>query len=306
MKNITSLYILLRNELNLLLLHYEHLLGRIAPKKLASLRYKRICGKKLDWKHPADINEKINWLKFNSDTSRWTELADKYRVRKYVEACGLGHMLIKLYGTWEKADDIDWAALPNKFVLKTNHGSKDVLICHDKSEIDTALWTEKFRKWQKTKFGTRMAEPHYDKIDPLIIAEELLDRTKQSIPSPSLIDYKIWSFNGKPAYICVYFNRTSDSMNLAVYDVNWQPHPEFIANDGFHLPAECDIPRPSSLDEMLNAAARLSEGFPEVRVDLYEVGGKTYFGEMTFTAAGGYITSYTQEFLNILGEKTMI
>ena len=285
---------------------YEHLLGHLAPQKLADIIYKRIFGRRLNWNNPVDINEKINWLKFNSDTSRWTELADKYLVRHYVEACGFKDMLIPLYGTWKSADDIDWEKLPDKFVMKTNHGSKDVLICDDKSKLDTSLWAKKFRKWQKNKFGTFMAEPHYDKIAPVILAEELLDSSRQSIRSSSLIDYKIWSFDGQPAYICVYFDRTPDTMRLAIYDTDWHPHPEFIADDGLHLPADRPIPRPLCLDNMLYAAACLSKGFPEVRVDLYEVDGKPYFGEMTFTAAGGYITSYTKEFLEILGSRTAI
>lgn len=296
----------IRKILRPLRVGYEHLLCRFSPKTLAGILYKRNSGKKLNWDNPVDINEKINWLKFYSDTSRWTELADKYRVRQYVEACGFGDMLVRLYGKWEKAEEIDWEKLPQQFVMKTNHGSRDVLICPDKSQLDTTYWTKAFRRWQKAKFGTLMAEPHYNNIKPLIIAEELLDSSKQSITTSSLIDYKIWSFDGQPAYICVYYDRKPDTIRLAIYDLDWQPHPEFIANDGFHLPADRPIPRPHSLKQMLRAASLLSKGFPEVRIDLYEVDGKPYFGEMTFTGAGGYITSYTKEFLNILGAKTKI
>lgn len=284
----------------------EQKLFKVMPKRILSRLYKRYCGKRLDWHHPRDINEKMNWLKINGDTNKWSKLADKYQVRQFVEQCGLDDMLIPLIGKWDKVDDIEWEKLPHQFVMKTNHGTHDVLICHDKGKLDTKLWTQKFDFWLKHRFGSKMAEPHYDKIVPCIIAEQLLDNTKQDIESSSLVDYKIWSFDGKPSYICIYYDRTPNNMRLAIYDTDWQPHPEFVANDGFHLPADRNIPRPRTLDKMLSAAAVLSKGFPEVRVDLYEVDGKPYFGELTFTAAGGFITSYTQELLNILGDKTEI
>ena len=285
---------------------FEHILGLYAPRRLAEMRYMQTCKKRIDWNHPHDINEKINWLKFYGDTSLWPVLADKYRVRAYVERRGLGQLLVPLLGKWDRAENIDWDSLPQQFVMKTNHGNADVLICHDKSTLDTQLWTRKYRYWTKRKFGTKMAEPHYDKIKPCIIAEQLLDSRRQAFPSQSLVDYKIWAFDGQPAYICVYYDRTPERMRLAIFDTQWQQHPEFVANDGIHLPADRDIPPPQTLQQMLDAAALLSKGLPQVRVDLYEVDGKLYFGELTLTAAAGYIFSYTQEFLDILGERVKI
>lgn len=282
------------------------MIGTISPKTLASIQYQRGFGKKINWDAPKDINEKINWLKFNTDTSAWTTLADKYKVREHVERLGLGDMLVKLYGHWEQAEDIQWDSLPNQFIMKTNNGSGEVSICKDKADIDTAAWTENFKRQLSMKFGLSMGEPHYDRIKPCIIAEELLDCTKQPIPTSSLIDYKIWSFDGKPAYIWVCYNRTRTSVQVAVYDLDWNFHPEYSISTSHYILAGKHLPRPKSLDQMLHAAAVLSKGFPELRVDLYEVDDKPYFGELTFSSAGGFNNFYTPEFLRILGDLTIL
>ena len=276
-------------------------LGRISPKTLASIHYRRSTGKSLNWKKPQSLDEKINWLKFYCDTSRWSELADKYRVREYVANCGFENMLVPLIGKWDKAEDIEWDKLPNQFVMKTNHGSGDALICKDKQSLDTKYWTAEFSRLLSSKFGRFMGEPHYDKIVPCIIVETLLDNTKQPIKSTSLVDYKIWSFDGKPAYIWACYNRTKESCVVGVYDLDWNFHPEYSVSLPHYILAKEPIPRPYSLDAMLEAASRLSKGFPEIRVDFYEVAGKPYFGEMTFTASAGFNSFYTSEFQNILG-----
>ena len=284
-----------------------NLLWHISPRLLANYHYKRCYHRALNWEHPHDVDEKINWLKFNGqELSRWVTLADKFRVRSYVEECGLGDMLVPLYGQWNKAEEIDWAALPERFVMKTNNGSGDVLICHEKSKLDTAHWTRKFSKLLKLKYGLDHAESHYAQMQPCIVAEELLDCTKQAVTSSSLVDYKIWSFDGRPAYIWVCFNRTAHSCEVMVYDLDWNAHPEFCVDRDHYKVSHTAVPRPETLERMLDAAARLSKGFPIVRVDLYEVDSKPYFGEMTFTPAAGFNYFYTREFLNILGELAEI
>ncbi|MDO5446559.1 MAG: ATP-grasp fold amidoligase family protein, partial [Prevotellaceae bacterium] len=146
-------------------------LSRTSPKLYIEVLYKRYFHKSIDWKHPRNVDEKINWLKLYSDTSKWTELADKYKVREYVAQQGFGDMLVKLYGKWDKADNIEWEKLPERFVMKANNGSGDILICQDKSKIDTKFHVKKFNSVLKMKFGYLKVEPHYNKIPPCIIAE---------------------------------------------------------------------------------------------------------------------------------------
>ena len=278
------------------------ILGYVSPKTLASIHFRRSFGRWMDWKNPTDINEKIQWLKFHSDTTLWTPFADKFLVRQHIKDCGLEDMLVRLYGKWDHAEDIDWDTLPNQFVMKTNHGSGDALICRDKNALDKTYWTEYFGKLLTKQFGRIMGEPHYNKIKPCIIAEELLDNRQQQVASTSLVDYKIWTFRGTPAYIWACHNRTKEACEVGVYDLNWKMHPEYSRSTSHYLLSEQPIPRPASLDRMLKAASILSKDFPELRIDFYEVNGKPYFGEMTFTSAAGLNSFYTQEFLNILGD----
>lgn len=280
-----------------------YIIGRINPKMLAGILYKRAFKHSLNWDNPKDINEKINWLKFNSDTSRWPDLADKYKVREYVRQCGLEDMLIPLYGKWDRAEDIDWDALPNEFVMKTNHGSGDAFICKDKQSIDKVYWTKYFAKLLKEKFGYKYAEPHYNKIKPCVIAEKLMDNTKQAFASSSIADYKIWCFDGVPAYIWLCYNRTKHSTDVKLFDLDWNFHPEYSKSIPHYVLSDEQIPRPESLDKMLEAASILSKGFPELRVDFYEIDGKAYFGEITLSSASGYNDFYADEFLRILGDK---
>lgn len=273
----------------------------ISPKLLSSVEYFHAFGRKLNWRHPKDINEKINWLKFYSDTSLWTRLADKYSVREYVKECGFSDNLVKLYGKWDEADAIDWDKLPHQFVMKMNNGSGDIMVCKDKSTLDKELAISFFRKLMNKRFSNYNGEPHYAAMKPCVIAEELLDATKQPIKTDSLIDYKIWCFNGKAYFIWACYNRCRDSVEVATYDLEWNRHDEkSIATKHYKL-AEKDLPRPYSLPEMIKMAEKLSVGIPQVRVDLYEVDKKLYFGEMTFTSAGGFNNFYTKEFLEELG-----
>ncbi len=280
---------------------FNTFMGHYFPKTMISLFYWRMTGERLDWSSPQDIDAKIGWLKIYGDTSMWPLCADKYRVREYIKEKGLGDMLIPLYGKWDRAEDIDWDSLPSEFVLKTNHASGDAFICRDKSKLNRSEVTQFFRKTLEKKYGYDKAELHYAKIKPCVIAEKLMPVEEQNYPSTSLIDYKIWCFDGKPEYILAVYNRQGHSCVLGVYDKEWNFHPEFSHSAPHYVLAKEPITRPGTLDRMLQAASILSKGFPELRADFYEIGGRTYFGEMTFTSSSGQHDYYTKEFKTILG-----
>ena len=290
------------------ILHKRQLyLGKHNPKKLSEELYRATMGKDLDWENPKDLNAKIQWLKFYGDRELWTRCADKYAVRQYVEERGLKNILVKLYGKWDRAEDIKWDALPNQFVLKLNTGSGGNYFCKDKSQLDVNDVIRKFNEWMSHGFSDNFAEPHYSLIKPCIIAEELLDPTQQDIESVSLIDYKVWSFNGEPLYIWVCHNRINHGQaQVAVFDTSWNFRPE-KSNFTNNFPcSKVNIPKPACFDEMMSAASLLSIGHPEVRIDFYVVNGKCYFGEMTFTSLGGYMDFYSKEMLNEMGDKTIL
>lgn len=278
------------------------LLIKYYPKGYASCFYHDAYHRWLNWEHPRDINEKIAWLRFNSDTSQWVKLADKFRVREYIHEKGLDAILPKLYGRWERAEDINWDSLPSQFVLKTNNGSGDILVCKDKDKIDKQDIVSRYAKLLEAKYSSIHGERHYDLMKPCIIAEELLDVSTQPLESSSLVDYKIWCFDGQPKYIWVCHNRRPHCVQVGVYDLDWNFHPECSVSTDHYILSDKVMPRPASLQRMIEVAAILSKGFPQVRCDLYEVNGKVYFGELTFTSSAGLNVFYTQEFLNELGD----
>lgn len=279
-------------------------LAKTNPQKLAGLLYKSVMHKDMDWDNPQDLNAKIQWLKFYGDQDLWILCADKYRVRSYIEEKGFGNMLVDLYGVWNNVEDIDWESLPNKFVMKMNNDSGGIYICKDKASFDIETTKQLLNYKLHSTYSDLFVEPHYCKIKPCIIAEQLLDSDNQDMNSASLIDYKVWCFDGEPLYIIVYYDRTEGHAKFSAYDTKWNYSPNICApNKVFGVPKDV-VPKPSCLDEMLHAASILSKGHPQVRVDFYVVGGKCYFGEMTFTSCGGYMGYFTEEALLEMGAKT--
>ncbi len=251
---------------------------------------------------PVDLNEKILFLSLKTDTSLWTTLANKYTVRKYVEDCGLSNILVKLYGYWGKAEDIDIDKLPNSFILKSIQGAGDPVIVKDKAEYDFDKAIKYMSKVYSKEYGGLEAGRHYMRIKPGIVAEELLINDAFSTKySNSIIDYKIWCINGRAYYIMTCSNRVPPhSTELLLYDREWNAHPEYLIYDSNYKESK-PIPSPKNLSRMLEIAEILAKPFPVVRVDLYNLEGKIYFGEMTFTSLGGLMNYYTQDFLDKVG-----
>ena len=276
--------------------------GKHYPVQLVRIRYFIRFHKRLNLDDPKTLNEKILYLSLKTDTSLWTKCADKYEVRDYVKSKGLEDILVKLYGVWDNPNDIDTALLPDQFILKTTHGSGDVVIVEDKSKVDWKLIKKDFVKKFKKGYGALEGGIHYMRIKPRLIAEELLQNDSESQKhSSSLIDYKIWCFNGKAYYIWTCSNRINGKMDVMTYDRDWIAHPEFSIFDKKHPRGEL-IPKPHNFEKMLSVAEKLAEGFPVVRVDLYNIAGKIFLGELTFTSTGGMMYYFSPEFLRHAGD----
>ena len=284
------------------LLVFTRWFGRHYPEQLVRIRYLARFKKKLNLDTPKTLNEKILWCELRGDTSLWTKLADKYAVRDYLIQKGYAENLVKLYGVWDKASDIDFDSLPNSFVLKTTHGSGDIIVIKDKTKIDAQSVRKTMDKNIKQVYGELEGGLHYMRIKSRAIAEELLINDEfSSRYSSSLIDYKIWCFNGKAHYVWVCADRNSGTAKVMTYDRDWNAHPEYCAiTQDFSLAAP--MPCPKNYKEMLKMAEDLAAPFPVVRVDLYNLNGKIYFGEMTFTSLGGMMDFYSDEFQNMCGE----
>ena len=265
------------------------------PKKYADYLFELDFGYGIDWEHPRDLNEWINYLAFNTNTQEWSRLADKFAVRNYVAEKGLSDLLIPLYGVWNDANDVDFDLLPNCFVIKTNHSSGNSIIVQDKTTVDLEKLREYLKKELSSSFGIDTAEPHYLRIKPLILAEQL-------IPPPLNSDYKVMCFYGEPDSIITISNRNIETktFDLNVYDLKWQKHNEWLVEKYRN---DVELPKPQLLDEMLHYARQLSEGFPHVRIDFYSAFDRVSFGEMTFTTCCGRIDFFTKEHLMLMGQK---
>lgn len=280
---------------------FSEWLGENDPETLLKLRYFARFKRPLNLKDPKTLNEKILYLALRTDTSLWSLCADKYAVRQYVADRVGEELLIPLVGMWTSVDDIDWQKMPNKFVLKLTNGSGDRLIVTDKTKVDWDKQKPIFAKEMQHRYGAVEGGIHYMRIKPRLIAEELIENDKETQRySNSLVDYKIWCFDGRAQYIWACANRTHETTEVMTYDKEWNAHPEFsVFNE--HYSHGAPLPKPKNLDYMLRVAEKLAKDFPCVRVDLYNVNGKIYFGELTFTSLGGLMDFYTDEFQLLAG-----
>lgn len=251
------------------------LASRLMPEQLyLKLYYRLVFGKPLNLKDPKTYNEKLQWLKLNDHNPLYTQLVDKYSVRQYVSDRAGDQYLIPLLGVWDSFDDIDWEKLPNQFVLKTTHDSGTVIVCRDKGDFEVASARRGINASLARNYYYLTKEWPYRNVKPRIIAEQYMDDGSGT----GLRDYKFFCFNGEPEFLFVASDRGIHQTKFDFFDMQFQR-----LNIAQHYPnSEMEIVRPESFDEMVSVAKALSRGLVHVRVDLYEVGGHPYFGELTF------------------------
>jgi hypothetical protein len=255
--------------------------------------YFRAVGRPVDLENPKTFGEKIQWMKLHDSTPLKTELADKYKVRKWITEKIGDEYLVPLLGKWKNADDIDFDALPDQFVLKANHGAGWNIIVKDKRELNIARARRKLNGWLKQTIAFDAFELHYKDIPPLIVAEKYIENMDGDV-----YDYKFYCFNGEPKYCLVIIGRRADRAQ-SVVDMNFQLAPFQI---GTYPGIDFQTARPANFDQMVSLAKTLCEGFTYVRVDFYNIAGKICFGEMTFTPAGGTGNIRPSEYQRILGD----
>ena len=153
---------------------HDAILCRYNPEKLFCIRFKRIYGVPLNSRNPKTLYDRIAYLAFHTDTTLWSRLADKIAVRDYIKEKGYGHMLPQLYGVYDRAEDIDYKILPSAFVLKTNNASATNILVRDKTKIDINAINKRLNRWLRINYGRRTCQPHYSRICPRILCEELL------------------------------------------------------------------------------------------------------------------------------------
>lgn len=256
----------------------KRVLTFISPKLGTSLNYKYSTGQWLDWNNPQDINAKINILKVTEyyNNPVVTKCIDKYLIREYLKEKGLEELCPKLYGVYEKADEIDWNGLPNQFAVKCNHACGTNIIVDDKSKLDFEAAKKQLDKWMKMDYW-REGEIQYKYIKKKIIIEEYLGAGEE------LKTYKFFCFNGEPKVL--YISLDEDRF-IDYYDMDFNKLP-YSLPEHEHYPKT--ISKPENFDKMIEISKKLSNDFPFVRVDLYNSNGKIYISELTFVPTGGFM-----------------
>ena len=274
----------------------------INPKYEINRNYYARFKKNPNLDDPRNLIEKIYWLQLHTDTSLWSICADKYRMREYVKEKGCEEYLPQILGVWEKPKMIEWEKLPRSFVLKTNNGCGTVLVVHDKNVFTEKSVKKKLKKWLSLPYGYSAYQPHYLKIRPCVLAEELLIQDSYlNELSTSIVDFKIWCLNGEVESCFVAYNRTRSELFVDLYDSNWTRLLNCIQNSGMdRIAPDKAFPKPLCWEEMKWVAEKLSKPFPEVRIDFYIVNNKPIIGEMTFSSGYGY---FTEDYYDYLGAK---
>lgn len=260
--------------------------ARLWPDKtyLRIVYYLRM-GRPLNLKSPKTYTEKLNWLKVNDIHPEYSRLVDKYTVKEYVrEKLGSDENIIKTLGVWNSFDEIDFSKLPDKFVLKTNNGggNTSVVICRDKSTFNT----DEARRKLTIKSGAQnylwSREYPYLGVEPCILAEEYIETANNE-----LSDYKFFCFNGQPKFLFVGTERQKEGEDVKFdfFNTRYEHLPIKNGHENAHITPK----KPDNFDKMLEIASKLSQNIPHVRVDLYNVNGKIYFGEFTFFHFAGFV-----------------
>ena len=238
-------------------------------------RYYTHTGKKLNLDTPQTFNDKLNWLKLYYHNPDLTNMVDKIEAKRYVAGIIGEEYIIPTLGVWNRPEDIEWDILPNQFVLKCNHNSS-VHICKDKSKVDKVAIKIALNRELQQDYYIKDREWPYKNVKRRILAEEFMSNGDNK----ELADYKFFCFNGIPKYCQVIKDRNTKE-TIDFFDLDWI-HQSFIGlnpavENAMHQPS-----RPQNYNEMIDIARKLSHGLPFSRIDLYEIKGKVYFGEITF------------------------
>lgn len=278
------------------------LLSFLPDSIMLKWQYRIKMGRKLNLQNPCRYTEKLQWYKSYYRNLLMGQCVDKYEVRKYLESKGVASILNVLYGVYDSADDINFDVLPDRFVVKTTDGGggENIIICRDKSLINTSEIRQELSQWMNKKNINAGREWAYTCITKSrIIIEEYLEN--EDNPEAGIADFKIFCFDGKP-YCIVYDIDRYIEHKRNFYDLNWN----CLRVSSDCLSFEDSTVKPEGLGSMLKIAEVLSEEFPFVRVDLYYLRGRVYFGELTFYPWSGYVQFKPDSFDYILGEQFVL
>lgn len=258
------------------------------------IQFRLALKEKLNLENPKTYNEKIQWLKLHDRKPEYTMMVDKYAVRDYIKSkIGEEHIIPLVGGPWNSFEEIDFDRLPEQFVLKCNHDSGGLVICTDKSKLDIQKARKKINKSMKRNFFWATREWPYKDVKPCIIAEKyMVDESGYELK-----DYKLFCFDGEPKVMFIATDRNTDT-RFDFYDMDFNHLP--FTNG--HPCADKHIDKPETFEEMIRLAKVLSKGIPQVRVDFYQINGRVYFGELTFSHWSGMVPFEPKEWDKKMGD----
>lgn len=268
----------------------------LMPDRLyLKLSFRRKMGKKLDLVNPKTFNEKVQWLKLYDRKPEYTTMVDKYEVKEYVANAIGREYIIPTLGVWNSFDDIDFDSLPNQFVLKCTHDSGGLVIVKDKNHFDKDAAKQKIIRSLHNDYYKRGREWPYKNVKRRIIAEKYMEDSE----TKELRDYKFFAFDGevKALFIATDRQKQDEDTKFDFYDTNFN---HLDIRHG-HPNSTATINKPIQFEKMKELASILSKGIPEVRVDFYEVDGKVYFGELTFSHHNGMVPFEPEEWDAVFG-----
>lgn len=247
--------------------------------------FKKLVGYSCHLKNPRSFNEKIQWIKLHDRNPIYPKLTDKLLVKEFVaKEIGVEYVIPTLAGGYSSFDDIPFDELPNQFVLKCNHDSKSTIVCIDKTSFDYQEAKRKIEKSLHRNFYHYSGKQWgYKDIQPFVFVEKYMAEK-----DGQLRDYKFFVFNGV-VRVVFFFEDRFEELRSNCYDRNWNLLPVVW---GARKNTNYVVPRPTNYEEMLSIATRLATLVNNafVRVDLYDIEGKIYFGEYTFYPGGGFDT----------------
>lgn len=271
---------------------------KVSDETYLKFLYKNRYHKELNLENPQTFNEKMQWLKLYNRKPEYTNMVDKYEVKKYVEEKIGKEYIIPTLGIWDKFEEINFETLPNEFVLKPTHTSGNIFICKDKQKINYEKLKKEVRKWLKRNYYYTGREWPYKNIKPRIIAEQyMVDESKEELK-----DYKVFCFHGIPKFIEVDFGRfTQHKRNI--YSLDWR-----LLDLRIKYPTDpsASIKKPEGLETIVKVAKILSENIPFVRVDMYSINKDIYFGELTFFHDSGFDDFEPEEWNQKMGDMLVL
>ncbi len=270
----------------------------MSDESYLKMQFKNSFGYDLNLDMPRTFNEKLQWLKLNDRKSMYTTMVDKYEVKNYIRSIIGEEHIIPTLGVWNNFKEIDFDKLPNQFVLKCTHDSGGLVICRNKTQLNTQKAEKKINRSMGINYFWQGREWPYKNVTPRIIAEKYMkDNAADNLPV-----YKVFNFSGVPTLIQAIQDDKTENESIDYFDIEWN---KLDIKQNFPNSKKV-LDRPLKYDIMLDMAAELSKGFPFLRTDFYCINGDIYFSEFTFYSDSGLVRFFPEEWDRKLGDLIVL